>query len=180
MARDDVTQWLYAPPLSGRLAILSAVLLAALPTLIRAGMTGMIVGCEYTPYLPFVLVAAVLLPWWMAASVALASVATLGTLIMHPGHDLACFASAAALFLAASAGIIAFVVLLRKLVGALQTRGADESSGGIVFSLEKGQVWASWYGQGPPLLLGSQSRVSEMMEDFLAQGEVAKRLSNWR
>jgi hypothetical protein len=180
MVRPDLTRWLYAPPLSGRLAVLSAILLAAFPTLIRAAVTGMVVGCEYTPYLPFVLVAALLLPWWLAATVALGSVATLGTLIMHPAADLECFLSAAALFLAASACIITFVVLVRKVVRAIQPRGADESSGGIVFSLEKGQVWASWYGQGPPVLLGSQSRVSEMMEDFLAQGEVAKRLNNWR
>ena len=56
-------------------------------------------------------------------------------------------------------------------------RGADESPGGIVFSLDDGKVWASWYGQGPPVLLGSQKKVSGMMEDFLAQEEVGKRLT---
>jgi hypothetical protein len=60
---------------------------------------------------------------------------------------------------------------------ALQKRGADETLGGIVFSLEKGQVWASWYGRGAPVLLGSQRKVSEMMQDFLAQEELARRLS---
>ena len=51
------------------------------------------------------------------------------------------------------------------------------SAGGIVFSLEKGEVWASWYGHGAPVHLGSQRKVSEMMEDFLAQVEVGKRLN---
>jgi len=59
----------------------------------------------------------------------------------------------------------------------MEKRGVDESLGGIVFSLEKGQVWASWYGQGPPVLLGSQRKVGEMMKDFLAQEELARRLS---
>ena len=69
------------------------------------------------------------------------------------------------------------VILIRSVIAAIQERGADESLGGIVFSLEKGQVWASWYGQGPPVLLGSQRKVSEMMRDFIAQEELARRLS---
>jgi hypothetical protein len=47
----------------------------------------------------------------------------------------------------------------------------------VIFSLDRGQVWASWYGQGPPVLLGSQRRVGEMMKDFLAHEELAKRLN---
>jgi hypothetical protein len=60
---------------------------------------------------------------------------------------------------------------------AIRVRGSDESAGGIVFSLEKGEVWASWYGQGAPVLLGSQRKVSEMMSDYLAQERLGKRLS---
>ena len=59
----------------------------------------------------------------------------------------------------------------------MQKRGTDESLGGIVFSLERGEVWASWYGNAPPVLLGSQRKVSEMMQDFLKQEELGKRLN---
>ena len=54
---------------------------------------------------------------------------------------------------------------------------AERAPAGIIFSLEKGEVWASWHGSGPPMRLGSQERVEAMMEDFLAQGELGKRLT---
>jgi hypothetical protein len=47
---------------------------------------------------------------------------------------------------------------------------------GITFSLEQGQVWASWTGVRGRLRLGHEAQVSEMMRDFLAQMEVAARL----
>ena len=46
----------------------------------------------------------------------------------------------------------------------------------VSLSLEQGEVWASWYGQAAPVNLGSQRKVSEMMEDFLAQVELGERL----
>jgi hypothetical protein len=112
--------------------------------------------------------------------VALASVAILGVVFMgRPSDFLAssCFQSSSGIFLASSAAMIATVVLIRRLFLSLQRRGADEAAGGIVFSLEKGQVWASWYGQWPPVLLGSDRKVAAMMQDYLAQVEVGKRLN---
>ena len=101
-------------------------------------------------------------------------------LFIGPPNELVastCFMSSAGIFIAASAVMIGTVVLVRRVIAAIQSRGADEVSGEIVFSLEKEQVWASWYGQGPPVRLGSENRVSEMMEDFLAQVELGKRLN---
>ena len=72
--------------------------------------------------------------------------------------------------------MIGIALLIRHAFSSMKSRGADESMG-VVFSLERGEVWASWYGQGPPVLLGSQRKVSEMMQDFLAQEELAKRLT---
>ena len=69
---------------------------------------------------------------------------------------------------------VAVAILVRRLIGNLQRRGADEGSGGIVFSVEQGEVWASWYGQGAPLRLGPQRKVARMMEEFLAGAEQAK------
>ena len=81
------------------------------------------------------------------------------------------------MFLGASAIILAVATMIRRVMEEFHNRSIDEIAGGIVFSLEKGQVWASWYGSGPPMRLGSRRKVEAMMEDFLAQGELAKRLS---
>jgi hypothetical protein len=82
----------------------------------------------------------------------------------------------AGVFLASSALIVGVVVLIRQVFSATHLRGRDESAGGVVFSLEKNEVWASWYDEGPPVRLGSKQKVEAMMQDFLAQVEVAKRL----
>jgi len=167
--------------MTGPLGILCGITAVALPTIVRASVDGVVTGCEFTPYLPFVLLSAILLRWWQAGAVALASVAVMGGLFLGPPTAFVtsvCFRSGAGLFLVSSAMMIGVVILIRRAFAAVRSRGADESLGGIVFSLEEGQVWASWYGQGPPVLLGSQTRVSRMMKDFLAQAEVGKRLNN--
>jgi hypothetical protein len=147
---------------------------------VRAAVSGVVQGCEFTPYLPFVLAAAILLRWWQAGLVAAACVATLGGLFVGPSNESltsACFVSGAGIFLAGSAMMIGMVMFVRRAIATPQNRGFDESSGGIVFSLEDGEVWASWYGQGAPVRLGPQRKVAEMMEDFLAQVEIGKRLT---
>jgi hypothetical protein len=180
MIRSGATQWLLRPRPTLIQAVLCAAAAVAVPTLIRAAVNGAVIGCEFTPYLPFVFVAALVLRWWAAALAALASLAVLGGLFVAPLHDPACFASSAAIFLVASAGLIGAVALIRATIAGLQSRGADGPSDGVVFSLEEGEVWASWYGEGPPLRLGSQQRVSAMMADFLKQEEIGKRLSGPR
>ena len=159
MIRAGSTRWLIMPLLTGRRALLCALAAIALPTLVRVAFGGVVTGCEFTPYLPFVLVCAILLRWWQAGAVAHASVGIMGGFLggSHP-HDLGCFMSAAGIFLASSAMLIGIAVSIRHLISALRNRGADESAGGIVFSLEKGEVWASWYGHGAPVHLGSQAR----------------------
>jgi len=134
-------------------------------------------------YLPFVVFCAILLPWWEASMVALAAVPILGLSFIGTPAELAassCFQSSSGIFLAASAGMICLVAVARRVFVAIQRSGADESAGGVLFSLDDGKVWASWYGRGPRVLLGSEDKVSVMMADFLAQGEVAKRLSGDR
>jgi hypothetical protein len=180
MIRAGLTRWVQAPPVTGSLALLCGFAAVGLPTAVRAAIDGIVTGCEFTPYLPFVLLSAILMRWWHAGVVALLSVAILGGLSFGPmvdPHGLACFASGAAIFLASSAVMIGIVVFARRVFGSMLNRGADESPGGIVFSLDDGKVWASWYGQGPPVLLGSQKKVSGMMGDFLAQEAVGKRLT---
>ena len=168
-------------PLSGRLALLCGLVVLALATVVRAAIDPAVTGCEFTPYLPFVLLSAVLLRWWQAGLVALASAGILGLLFIGPPSLLlgsSCYLSSAGIFLGASAAMIGCVALVRRLFHSIRTAGADETAGGVVFSLEDGEVWASWYGQGPPVLLGSQAKVSTMMKDFLAQVELGNRLNS--
>jgi hypothetical protein len=177
MFRDKFNRWVRAPLLTGPVALLCAGLGLALPTLVRAAFDGVETGCEFTPYLPFVFLCAVTLRWWQAGAVALASVAILGGVLDPPRHMLAmpCFLPSAGMFLASSAAMIAMAVLVRRIIARLLK--PDDSSGGIVFSLEKGEVWASWYGHGQPVRLGSRNTVARMMEDFLKQEQLAKRLA---
>ena len=172
-------RWLIAPPLSGRIALLFGILALLVATFIRAAINPYVTGCEFTPYLPFVLICAILLPWQAAAVVALVTVPVLGLAFMGTPAELAastCFVSSSGIFLTVSAGMIFLIAFIRRLFVSIQRSGADESEGGVLFSLDQGQVWASWYGRGPRVLLGSQKKVSGMMEDFLAQEKVAKRL----
>ena len=84
MFRVYFNRWLRAPLLTGRMALFCAMFAVGLPTLVRAAANGAVTGCEFTPYLPFVFICAVMLRWWQAAAVALGSVAILGGLMGHP------------------------------------------------------------------------------------------------
>jgi hypothetical protein len=163
-----LARWLRGPPVAGWLALLVGMLAVWVPTIVRAAVNGVVTGCEFTPYLPFVLICAMLLRWWQAGAVALASVAILGGLFGgSPPLHLPCFVPAAGIFLVSSAIMIGVAILARWAI--VQVRRVDDSSGGVVFSLDKGEVWASWNGQGIPVRLGSQRRVARMMLDFLAR-----------
>ena len=117
MIRNKLMRWLQGPPATGALALLVLVLTVAIPTGIRAAIDGVIVGCEFTPYLPFVLLSAVLLRWWQAALVALAAVAILGGAFMGThGFNSACFLSGAGIFLASSAAMIFTMVAVRHIM----------------------------------------------------------------
>lgn len=174
MVRAGLVRLFSAPPLDGWKALLCGIAAVSIPTAVRLATYGTVTGCEFTPYLPFVLLSAILLSSWQAAAVAAASVAIMGGLFAgppKPSFDFVCFASAATIFLASSAAMIGIALLVRRTISALQKRGRDSSGGGVIFSLEKGEVWASWHGQELPVRLGSQKRVSEMMKDFLAHSE---------
>ena len=180
MLQTQYARWLEGPAFTGWQAHLAGALVVAVPTIARVAINGWVTGCEFTLYLPFVLLAAILLRWWQAAGVALASVAIMGGLITGPmpEHLMSeCFISAASVFLAGSAVTIVTVVLMRRVLAASQNWRAMEYAGGIVFSLRDDEVWASLYGSDQPVRLGSQEKVEYMMADFLAQGELGRRLS---
>lgn len=173
-------EWLKEPTPTGSLALFVGVLAVAVPSIARAAVSGLVTGCEFTPYLPFVLLAAVLLRWWQAMSVALAAVAIMGGWILGTASEhlmSACFTSSAGVFLAGSALTIGTVVLMRRALAASRPRSVQEPADGIVFSLRDNKVWASWHGSDQPVCLGTQDHVEYMMSDFLAQGELGRRLS---
>ena len=76
-------------------------------------------------------------------------------------------------FLATSALIICFVHAFKRIVEDQFRPASDE----IIFSLERGQAWASWSGTGYYLRLGHLDDVSEGMKDFLAQVDLVKQLT---
>lgn len=174
MVRASLVRLISAPPLDGWKGLLCGIAAIAIPTVVRLATKGTITGCEFTPYLPFILAAAILLPWWLAAAAAFAAVGIMGGVFAGPhgpAFDLSCFGSAAGIFLASSAAMIGIALMVRRTISALQKRGREAPGSGVIFSLENGEVWASWHGQDLPVRLGSQKRVSEMMRDFLAHSE---------
>ena len=171
MIRSHLTRWLAAPLVTGWGALVCVTAAVALPTAFRAAIDGVVTGCEFTPYLPFVLLGAVVIGWWQAGAIALISVGILGGLFAGSTRmpDMPCFVSAAATFAAASAVIVAFVMIVRRVLAGASAHGSDDQSGGVVLTLEQGDVWASWYGQGRPVRLGSQRKVSEMLGKLLPE-----------
>src|SRR6187455_2899307 len=143
MLQTQYARWLEGPAFTGWQAHLAGALVVAVPTIARVAINGLVTGCEFTPYLPFVLLAAILLRWWQAVGVALASVAIMGGLVTGSTNQLMaeCFISAASVFLAGAAVTIGTVVLMRRALAAAQTWGIVEAAGGIVFSLRDDEVW---------------------------------------
>ena len=170
-------KWLVATPLTGKSALVCAGAAVVLPTLYRVSLDGMVMGIGYCPYLPFILLSALLLGWRQSVVIALVSVTVVDALfagtrfeVVESPTDMLGDVG----FLVISAMIIGLAQAIRTafddLVG--PTRG-----GGVIFSLEDGQAWASWPTAGFHLRLGPQDGVAEMMTDFLAQVELAKRLN---
>ena len=144
MIRAHATRLLSASVVNGWVALLCMVAAVAVPTALRAAVNGVVTGCEFTPYLPFVLISAIMLRWWQAGLVALTSVAVMagvfeGSLL----HPMPCFLPSAGMFLASSAAMICVTLLARRLIASFLNHDLDEAQGGIVFSLEKGEVWVS-------------------------------------
>jgi hypothetical protein len=86
---------------------------------------------------------------------------------------------AASLFVLYCALAIGAVEFTRRTVVRFSRMGdSSERSSGIIFSLERGQAWASWPGSPSPVRLGPQDEVAAMMQDFVAQLEFSKNLQS--
>ena len=175
-----LVSWLAAPSVRGAKALMLGIAMVAIPTAIRAAVDGIVSGCEFTVFLPFVLISALFMEWRYAAAVALACVGLGDYLFMAPPPSFfhgPCDIYVVGVYLAASALIIGTVAAIRTTVAASFSPGDLEASAGpVVFSLEEDQAWAGWHGRRSTVRLGHKDDVAEMMEDFLAQLELAERL----
>ena len=174
-----VTRWFLAPAITGNRALFWSAIAVGLPTLIRASVQGPVTGIPLEPYIPFVLLSAIALSWRHAVAVALVSALVGSTLFIEPRFIILAgptdwFAIAA--FLVASAMIIKFVHALKGLVVEAPGSPAARHRTGIVFSSEGGDAWASWQGHRCTVRLGTKDEVAAMMQDYLAQCELGRKL----
>ena len=177
---DTLSKLLLTPPETGKRGLLISIVLIGVPTALRLSVDDYVTGVGFTPYTPFVLLAALLVGWRPAAAIAVAS-AVFGDILFvgAPRHLLEgpsdVFGVTA--FLIASALIIGLVEAARSIVeNALRPARPDGTPTQVVFSLQGGYAWASWYGSHSWVRLGPKDEVAEMMEDFLAQLELGRRL----
>jgi hypothetical protein len=171
-------RWLPGPPITGRWALVCMVAAVAVPTFVRASVDGMVADSAFIPYFPFVLLSAILLGWRHAAAVAVASAIVADLLFVDPRFIFMAGPTdvfGIIIFLASSVLAICLVNAIRSVI---QDGVSPPGSGdGIIFSLERGQAWASWRGANYYLRLGQPDEVAEMMKDYLAQLELGKRLN---
>jgi hypothetical protein len=161
---------------TGKQALIMGMDAVALPTLYRLSINSFVMGIGYCPYLPFVLLSAVLLGWRPAVVVALVSAVVADALFVGPRFQVIAQPSdmlGDVGFLVASALIIGLVHAIRT---AFEDLVSPTAADGVIFSLKDGQAWASWPTAGFHLRLGPPDDVVETMKDFVAQVEFGKRL----
>ena len=175
MIRNGISDIVAAPSITGATAVGWTIAAIAVPTAIRAAVDSFVSGCELTIYLPFVMLVAIFMGWKHAAAAAVGSIVAAQLLFMCLGHQFSvgsCDTYSIGVLLIGSIAIIGFVEVFRGIIAR-----RSGSSSGIVFSLRDGKAWASWYGHPTPVQLCSEEEVAEMMEDFLKQIELGKRLN---
>jgi hypothetical protein len=180
MIRIALANLLTAPPVSGLVAPILGAAALAIPTGILSLDHALPAGACCTTFFPFVLLSAVLLGSGYASAVAIGSAGLADALFMGPRYQL--FESPMDGFgitasLISSALVIGLIYLFRRLLAHRDRPQPSASSTGIIFSLDKGDAWASWRGVGGAVRLGPQAEVAAMMQDFLAQLEVGIRLT---
>jgi hypothetical protein len=174
------TSWLFQFPFHGSAAVSITIAAVVIPTVISFSLPTDIMAQACTLLCPFVLLTAILCGWRYALAAALSNALVCNVALMGQPYGLHLDVNAIAIvstFLAYSAFIIIIVRLFRRTAArSLRQAGAKERSGGIIFSLDGGQAWASWYGIDAPVRLGPPEEVVPMMEDFLAQMKAGERL----
>jgi hypothetical protein len=171
--------WLLAPPARGGTALLCGLVAIVLPTLLRASVEGIVSESAFIPYLPFVLLAALLMEWRYAAAIALVDAVVADLLFIGPRYEFLEGASdifGAAVFLLSAGLVVGLVQLVRNILRNRHTQ-VEELGGPAIFSLEDGEAWVRSTASSSSVRLGPQEEVAGMMQDFLAQLELGKRLN---
>lgn len=172
--------WLFKPPLRGAWTLGLVIAAIAIPTMIRLAMSHGVDDEACTIFSPFVLAVSILCGGRYALAVALGSALACNTILMGTPYSFHVERSeieGLSTFLGYSLFVILIVHLFRLTAArSLRQAGAGQRESGVVFSLDRGQAWASWYGIDAPVRLGAAEEVVPMMEDFIAQVNVAKRL----
>jgi hypothetical protein len=169
---------LQRPHLTGVRALLFGLASVAFPTLIHGAVGGRGVALAFIVYVPSVVLAAVFLRSWQAALVALACAAAGDWFFLERTNQITFSASdlvGVPVFLFSSALILGVVRAIRNLLRA--TFSPESAPSKVIFSEEKGHAWAHWHSDRPSLPLGPHEEVADMMEDYLAQVELGKRLT---
>lgn len=180
VSTKHLRRWLIAAPITGPLAAFSALFALVVPTLIDIWIKTVVTDLCLMPYIPFVLLAAIFLGWRYAASIAVASAIVsdfwLMGVLARP-FEIPAHVFALGSFMIVAAMLVIFVAAVRRLAGFnIPPARPHRPQGNIIFSLEDGVAWASWYGTQEPICLGEEDEVAAMMEDFLAQRELGRRL----
>ena len=160
--------------------LLAATLAVAAPTLLRAAIHS-VQGDGLCAYYPFVMLAAIAMTWRAAAVVAVLSAFLADVMFEGKGFQLLEAPgeiTGLIFFSLASVLMIVLAEAFRKAVAdPLWLNGPGKAPKGIVFSLKDGQACASWYGGNSFVPLGTADEVERMMQDFLAQQQVARRFN---
>jgi K+-sensing histidine kinase KdpD len=170
---------LQTAPLSGKVGLLFCIAAVAVPTLLRAAVHDLVTSGVFLTYVPFELLAALLLSPRHAAVVALASATVADFFFMHPYYALAADPNDLfniGVFLITSALIIVSVRTVRSFIENCLTPDASDERR-IIFSEKMGEAWAHWDTERPPVKLGPHKEVAEMMEDYIAQVRLGERLT---
>ena len=180
---DKLSRFLLAPPAPGRKALLRGLILVTLPTAMRLAVDPLLgTRLPFSFYLPFVVLAGALLTWRSAVAVTIISWLLAIFLFVGPRQGIALGVIEIVgliIFLLSAVMIVALVEAVRTIVeNSLRPTRPEAFSAPVVFSLEGGQAWASWYGSHSWIRLGPDEEVAEMMRDFLAQRELGKRLTS--
>jgi hypothetical protein len=136
------------------------------------------IGLAFIVYVPSIVLAALFMRSWQAALIALACAAAGDWFFLEQDSRITFSVSdliGVPVFLASSALIIGVVRAIRSLVR--ECFSPEAAPGKVIFSEEKGHAWAHWHGDRPSLPLGPHEEVADMMEDYLAQVELGKRLA---
>ena len=137
---------------------------------------GLETSVSFTAYTPFVVLAAIFLAWQYAAVIAVGAAALADLLFVGPPLEILERRSDVfgVLTFLAACGVTIFIAQLSRRAVDSHTRLKASQHSGVIFSLEDGQAWATWYGHETPVCLGPKEEVVEMMRDFIAQVELGE------